>query len=100
MAPDPGESAVEVRHVAERSRYELIVDGELLGVADYRPLDAGTVVVHHTEVAPALRGRGFSPILVTRMLDDLRARELAVVPTCWYVDEFFGLHPEYADLRR
>jgi predicted GNAT family acetyltransferase len=82
----------------ERSRYELLVDGELVGVADFR-MSNGALVLPHTEIASAHRGRGFGARLVEGVLDDARERGERVVPQCWFVAEFIESHPEYRDLR-
>lgn len=88
----------EVRKVEERSRYELLVDGELAGIADYR--EQGDVVVFpHTEIDTTRRGQGLGAVLVRGALDDVRAQGRTVVPACWYVAEFIEQHADYADLR-
>lgn len=87
----------EVRHDPERQRYELLVDGSVIGLIDYRErgdADAFT----HTEVAPAHRGTGLAAILVRAALDDARSRGRTVVPQCWYVADFILDHPDYQDL--
>jgi predicted GNAT family acetyltransferase len=87
----------EVRHAPERSRYELVEDGQVVGIAEY--VDQGEVVVfHHTEIAAQLRGDGRGAQLVTAALDDVRAQGRRIIPTCWYVAEFLELHPEYSAL--
>ena len=88
---------VAVRNNPERSRYELTLDGELVGVADYRDL-AGRRVFPHTEIRPALRGRGLGAQLVRGALDDARTAGHTVVPQCWFVAEFIDDHPDYRDL--
>jgi predicted GNAT family acetyltransferase len=86
-----------VRHEAERSRYVLDVDGATVSIADY--VDRGGVLVmHHTETAPAHGGKGYAKVLVTFALDDVRARGLKVVPSCWYVAQVIEEEPQYADL--
>jgi hypothetical protein len=86
-----------VRDAPERSRYEILVDGELVGIADYE--DAGeTRVFPHTFVEPAWRGRGLAEELVRSALDDVRASGRRIVPACWYVAQFVDRHPAYADL--
>ena len=90
-------SSPELRHDADGSRYELVVDGDVVAVADYRD-DGTTVVMHHTYTQPHHRGNGYAAILVQGALDDLRARGRTVVPTCWFVAEFIDGHPEYRDL--
>jgi predicted GNAT family acetyltransferase len=89
--------AHEVRRNDQRGRYELLVDGELVGIADFVE-DGTTVVMPHTEIASARRGHGLGALLVAGALDDIRARGAVVVPTCWYVREYLDQHPDDADL--
>ncbi len=90
-------SDTEVRRNSERSRYELMLDGELAGIADYE-MTGDTVVLPHTEIIASLRNRGLGAVLVQAALDDLRREGLRVVPQCWYVAQFIDEHPEYSDL--
>ena len=90
--------STEVRKVEGRSRYELLVDGVLAGVADYQEQD-GVLVLPHTEIDASRRGQGLGAVLVQGALDDARAHGKKVVPACWYVAEFLEQHPDYADLR-
>ena len=74
-------------HRPDRTRYELLIDGKLRGVADYRELD-GRVTFTHAEVDVALRGRGYSNALVRFALDDVRTSSKLAGATCWFVAEF------------
>ena len=87
----------EVRHNAEGSRYELSLDGRVVGIADYH-LTGDTIVFPHTEIEPSLRGRGLGAELVRFALDDVRTSGRGVVARCWYVAQFIDEHPEYRDL--
>ena len=89
----------EVRRNPGRSRYELFVDDELVGVADYR-MRGDEVVLPHTVINRGKRGRGLGAELVKGTLDDIRRSGRAVVPQCWYVAEFIDEHPDYQDLLR
>lgn len=93
MAVEP-----EVRNEESRSRYELVLDGEVIGIADYR-VEGDEVVFPHTEIRSDLRGRGLGDVLVRGAMEDVRAAGRTVVPRCWFVVEFLELHPEFADLR-
>jgi uncharacterized protein len=78
-------------------RYELHVDGDLAGVADYS--ERGEVLVMpHTEIEPSLRGNGLGAVLVQGALDDIRPSGKKVVPSCWYVAQFIDENPSYRDL--
>jgi predicted GNAT family acetyltransferase len=87
----------EIRRNDQRGRYELTIDGELVGIADF-VIDGSTVELPHTEIDPARRGRGLGAILVKGALDDIRARGATVIPSCWYVRQYIDDHPEEADL--
>jgi hypothetical protein len=88
----------EVRNAQDRSRYELLVDGELVGVAAYR-IDGDRIVFPHTEITRAKRGQGLGALLVRGALDDVRTTGRDVVPLCWFVREFIEANEDYADLR-
>lgn len=87
----------EVRNNVAASRYELLVDGELVGIADYE-IVGDSVVLPHTEIARPRRGQGLGAMLVQGALDDIRPTGRRVVPRCWFVAEFIDDHPEYAEL--
>jgi len=89
--------STEVTRNDAESRYELTVDGQVVGVADY-VADGERVVMPHTVVDPAVRGRGIAATLVRHALDDIRASGRTVVPSCWYVAEFIERNPAYGDL--
>lgn len=79
------------------SRYELLLDGKLVGGIAYLPAP-GVVILVHTEVAEELEGQGLGGRLVAGSLDEIRARGLRFVPVCPFVDSYLERHPEYADL--
>jgi predicted GNAT family acetyltransferase len=78
-------------------RYELLLDGDVVGEIRYRPTPEAVVLLH-TEVLPSVEGKGFGARLVAGALDDIRDRGLNVVPVCPFVRSFIRRHPEYQDL--
>ena len=88
---------VTVRDEPARSRYELLVDGELAGFATYRRED-GVMTIPHAEVEPRFEGRGLGGRLARYALDDARRRGWRVVPACPFVAAYVDRHPEYGDL--
>ncbi|HEY3725184.1 MAG TPA: GNAT family N-acetyltransferase [Acidimicrobiia bacterium] len=86
-----------MHHEPTSHRYVWLLDDEVVGVIDYRE-QADQIEMHHTYTTPAYRGRGIAAELVGAALDDVRARGLRVVPTCWYVAEHIDAHPEHQDL--
>ena len=89
--------STEVRRNEGQARYEIRVDGDLVGIADYQA-EGDVLVFPHTEIDAARRGRGLGAELVRHALDDTRRRGLKVVPACSYVARFIDEHPDYADL--
>lgn len=87
----------EVTDSKDKSRYEITVDGDLAGFAEYRDMK-GTRVFTHTEVFSAFGGRGLGSILVRSALDDVRDRDGTLVALCPFVDRFVREHAEYGDL--
>lgn len=94
MTPKP-----MILDVAEWSRFEIHVDGTLAGHADYR-LEPGAIVFTHTEIDPMYAGHGLGGELVGAALDQVRHRQLSVVPDCPFVRDWLAKHPDYQDLVR
>ncbi|WP_040159216.1 GNAT family N-acetyltransferase [Nigerium massiliense] len=80
------------------SRYEIEVDGQRVGLADYS-VDGDVVTMPHTEVDKEFGGRGLAGELVQYALDDIRDQGLKVNPVCPYVAKWIQKHPDYSDLR-
>ena len=94
---DLREDGLEVIDNAEASRYELLLNGTRVGLADYAVRD-GRMLLPHTEVDPRHGGKGYGQRLVRYVLDDATARGLKVTPACSFVADFIRNHPDYADL--
>jgi hypothetical protein len=91
------DAELDVRHSPERSRYEAVLDGEVVGVADYHVID-GRMVLPHTEVAVEHEGQGIGGRLARAALDGARQQGLLVVPSCWFIREYIDRNGGYADL--
>lgn len=82
----------------ESNRYVMRQDGELVSVLEYVDSGAGTVM-HHTVTVPKFRGHGYAGELVEFAVNDVEARGAGpIIPTCWYVGEWFAAHPERSGL--
>jgi uncharacterized protein len=83
----------QVVDVPKKSRYELRLDGRLIGLAAYRRRD-GRIAFTHTEVDESCQGCGFGSRLVAAALDDAGREGLEVVPLCPFVAHYVETHPE------
>jgi predicted GNAT family acetyltransferase len=88
--------SVAIHHNASESRFEALVEGQLC-VASYR-IYGKVMMLTHTGVPRALRGRGIAAQLVQAALDHARARGLKVRPDCSYAEAYIERHPETMDL--
>lgn len=67
-------------------------------VLSYAPAGEGVVELYSTYVPPGERGRGLGGQLVQAAVAFAREQGFRIVPTCWYVAEWLGIHPEHRDL--
>ena len=96
MDADPVMSFTVV-DAADRGRFELLRDGELVGFASYR--EQGQVfVVPHVETLAEHRGQGFANRLMDGIVGLLRDGGRTIVPICPFAADYFRSHPEHGDL--
>jgi uncharacterized protein len=80
------------------NQFELSVDGQTAVMTYHRR--PGSIAFLHTEVPPALAGRGIAGRLARAGLDFARRQNVKVVPACPFVAAFIQRHPEDRDLVR
>jgi predicted GNAT family acetyltransferase len=97
MTTQPAADVV-VADEPERSRFEVRVDGEIAGFAEYRRRPELIAFVH-TLIDPRFEGQGLGGRLVRAALDDARAEALDVLPFCPFVRGYIASHlADYLDL--
>jgi predicted GNAT family acetyltransferase/glutaredoxin len=96
-AADVTTAEPEVVDVPAASRYELRLDGRLVGLAAYHRRD-GRLAFTHTEVEESCQGRGLGSRLAAAALEDAGRRGLQVVPLCPFIAHYIERHPEYQRL--
>jgi predicted GNAT family acetyltransferase len=79
------------------SRYQILVDGEVAGFADYQRRGS-TISFTHTVIDPSFEGRGLGSILARSALDAARDAGMAVLPFCPFIRRYIQRHPAYVDL--
>ncbi len=80
-----------------KGRYSAIVDGHAAEMTYSRAGDT-LIIIDHTEVPDALRGRGVGQALVQRGVEDARAKGLKIVPLCPFAKAQINRHPEWQDV--
>jgi hypothetical protein len=93
-------SAADLVDDRQARRYRLLVAGREVAFVDYDPVGEDSILVKHTEVLSGHEGQGHGAEIVRRVLADVRARGLAVIPICAYALNYVRRHPEYRDVVR
>ena len=83
--------------VPERGRFEIRDDDRVVGFATYH-VDDALMTLPHTEIDPAMGGRGLGTQLVTGVLTAARERHLHVLPYCSFIRKYLLDHPADLDL--
>lgn len=90
--------ATEVVQDVPMNRFELLVDGESAGEADYQ-IRGDTIVFTHTEIDPSRREKGLGGELARGALNLVRAEtDYRVVARCPFMAGWIAKHPDYQDL--
>ncbi|MEZ2446047.1 putative GNAT family acetyltransferase [Chitinophaga sp. W3I9] len=85
-----------IRNNIAKKQFETEVEGHTALVA--YTLYPGGIAFMHTEVPPALEGRGIAGQLAKYVLEYARENHLKVKPYCPYINAYMKRHPEYNDL--
>lgn len=80
-----------------KGRYAVVVDGHEAEMT-YSRLGGTTIIIDHTGVPDALRGRGVGQALVQRGVEDARAEGRKIVPLCPFAKAQIEKHPEWQDV--
>lgn len=98
----------EVTNNAGQNRFELRLNGDLVGILGYYDLDtrgvrrpsvgAPVVSFMHTVIVEDFGHRGLAAVMVRRSLDAARDYGWKIRPVCTYLQRFVADNPEYRDL--
>ena len=81
---------------AEKKQYEFHVDGQTPKIEYIKTKDK--IYLTHTEVPKGLEGKGIGTELIRQALNDIKEKELTLVPLCPFVALFIKRNPEYKQL--
>jgi len=94
---DEGTHGPAVVDNPDESRFELRLDGELVGFAEYRPA-GDSVIIAHTEIDAGHEGEGLGGVLVREALERIQASGKTVIPICPFTAAYIKRHPEFVEL--
>ena len=77
--------------------WTVVVDGHESEMT-YSRASPTLIIIDHTAVHEALRGRGVGPTLVRRAVEDARREGFRIIPLCPFAKAQFERHPDWADV--
>jgi len=77
-------------------RLELEVEGSIAFI-EYK-LSGDTLFLIHTEVPPALKGKGAASAIVQKALQYAKDNNYKIVPICPFVQSYLKRHKEWRDI--
>lgn len=84
-------------HDEDRGRYGLWHGATYIGFLGYS-VEGEVATLQHTIINEEYGRHGYARALVTLVLEDMRARNLKIIPECSYVQDYLRRYPEYNDL--
>jgi len=78
-------------------RYEIALPDREYAYMEYRWLKSN-IVLMHTLVPKAERGKGYASMLVKGVFEDIRQKGLKAIVYCPFVARYLETHHEYEDL--
>lgn len=98
-APPTTEETVEREDGETKGRYRLVVDG-VEAEMTYSRVGQRQVIIDHTHVPDALRGRKIGEKLVRQAVEDARRDGVTIIPLCPFAKAQIDRHPEWQDVLR
>ena len=98
-SPPPTDATVERDDEGSKGRYRTVVDGAEAEMTYSRAGD-GLIIIDHTEVPAALRGRRIGEQLVRRAVEDARRDGVMIIPLCPFAKAQIDRRPEWQDVLR
>lgn len=87
----------ELRKNDEKSRYEILQGGQVVGFAEFRPV-GDAVMLPHTEIEQGHEGEGLGSQLAKFALDNVKTEGKRVIPMCPFIAGYIRRNPEYTEL--
>jgi len=96
-APAADDEKVEREDGPSKGRYRLVIDG-VEAEMTYSRAGEGLIIIDHTDVPSALRGRKIGERMVRQAIEDARRDGVAIIPLCPFAKAQIDRHPEWQDV--
>ena len=91
---------MEITHRDDGSKgaFYIEVDGKKQGESTYVWAGPDKIIIDHTEVSDALRGKSAGKQLINKAVEFARERNIKIIPLCQFAAALFKKTPEYRDV--
>jgi uncharacterized protein len=93
----PEELPIEREEGSSKGRYTVRLANAVAEMT-YSRAGAAMIIIDHTEVPHAMRGRSVGQALVRRAVEDAHAEGRTIVPLCPFAKAQISRHPEWRDV--
>ena len=94
---NPQDLQIERQEGETKGRYVVRLDGVHAEMTWSRAGET-MIIIDHTGVPDAMRGRSVGQALVRRAVKDARAEDRSILPLCPFAKAQFSRHPEWQDV--
>ncbi len=77
--------------------YRITIEGHTAEMT-YSKAGTSRIIIDHTSVPDALRGKGAGQALVKQAVEDARAAGIRIIPLCPFAKAQIDRHPEWQDV--
>jgi uncharacterized protein len=91
---------MEIEHIEHGSKGAFIIEvnNERLAEMIYSKASDTSIIIDHTDVSDALRGKGAGKQLVQAAVEYARANQLKILPLCPFAKSVFDKTPDFSDV--
>ena len=95
--PSTSDDTVEREDGPSKGRYRIVADG-IEAEMTYSRASDGLIIIDHTDVPAALRGRKIGQMLLRQAIEDARREKFSIIPLCPFAKAQIDRHPEWQDV--
>lgn len=81
-----------------KGAYYIEVEGNKVAEMTYSVAGTDRIIIDHTEVSDAFRGKGLGDMMVRKAVENARSRQISIVPLCPFARSVFNREEELRDV--
>ncbi|RQO32243.1 GNAT family N-acetyltransferase [Taibaiella sp. KBW10] len=81
-----------------KGSFQAMIDGAKAGTMTYSWAGTDKIIIDHTEVDPAYKGKGVGNELLNAAVDFARAQQIKIMPLCPFAKSVFDKTPSIHDV--